>query len=337
MTIRLAETLFPAVVSVLTLALVATLAGPQKSAYAQSCTPKDASGEVCIVPGEGRVVDFGSGEVREQAFVNRCAGDIVISYQWAGDFQSRKTIPGDANTLVRCNAAKCEAELTWGAICPDATAPGEMASLTVSGPATAPDAPADTPEEAENTSNEEPATDSASPDPVADPPPAEETVAEAAPEPAGEENDLAAEVARMPVTGGAAPADMGVEELDALILGSWESRGRVDRPCEVQSLNGTVDITDRLAPFYYVGRARIDGSVSVKDDCRLRPGLQETWTYVSDVAVEVRGDQIAITWHRVTEMNPGGTSIYRLRDGQLVSSGRTGNGVSQFDEILTKK
>jgi hypothetical protein len=95
----------------------------------------DAAGAECISAGSGRVVDIGGSKIRELSFTNRCEEDVLVSYEWAGDFQSRKLIPAGLDALIRCNGARCTGEIKWGAVCDNQTAPGKLASLSVTGPA----------------------------------------------------------------------------------------------------------------------------------------------------------------------------------------------------------
>jgi len=100
---------------------------------ALACTPMDVSGVECVSAGNGRVVDIGGSLIRELSFTNRCQQDVLVSYEWAGDFQSRKLIPAGLDALIRCNGARCTGEIEWGAVCDGKTAPGKVAKLSVTG------------------------------------------------------------------------------------------------------------------------------------------------------------------------------------------------------------
>lgn len=104
-----------------------------------ACTPTNDDGEECIAPAVSRVVAVEDSAVREQSFRNICEEEVLITYRWAGDFKSSKLVPPGGEAVVRCNAARCTGELTWGAVCQGGGAAGKTATLTVSGPAVAGD------------------------------------------------------------------------------------------------------------------------------------------------------------------------------------------------------
>ena len=101
---------------------------------ALACTPMDTGGAECISASNGRVVDIGGSKIRELSFTNRCQQDVLVSYEWAGDFQSRKLIPAGLDALIRCNGARCTGDIKWGAVCDGKTTPGKVATLSVTGP-----------------------------------------------------------------------------------------------------------------------------------------------------------------------------------------------------------
>jgi len=421
---------------------------------ALACTPLDVNGTECVSAGNGRVVDIGGSKIRELSFTNHCEQDVLVSYEWAGDFQSRKLIPAGLDALIRCNGARCSGEIEWGAVCDGKTAPGKVAKLSVSGTAipyaeiaaaeeekvkaaadakkakaaaarkakaeaaakakakaeekakaeaaakakaqaeekakaqaaatsggdlTKPIQTAATPAEAET----KPAEAAAKPDPdvpvapllpklkpakksaaeieaeaeaemasVPEKQPAEpekkaaepekkaaepeKQVAVVAPEAAGADIPTQ-KIDRMPVKDGAPLQGYDDDALDKLLIGRWNAAGKADLECEVQSTTGTLSVKARQAPYYYIGRAVVETRVDVKEGCRLKLGVKPEWTYESDISLTVHGDRVEITWHKITGANPGGTSIYRLRDGKLVAVGERQVAGGAFEETLTKR
>ncbi|MCP4329794.1 MAG: hypothetical protein GY791_15310 [Alphaproteobacteria bacterium] len=172
------------------------------SGVALACTPTNDGGAECISAGGGRVVAIEDNVVRELSFSNICETDLIVTYEWAGDFISRKSVPAGGSAKIRCNGAVCTGEITWGAVCEGETGAGKIAALSVTGPAVALeqlDAEEETESAQQAAAPETPASQeqpAAAPAPeVSEPAP---EVAEAAPEvadPAPEVADPAPEVA----------------------------------------------------------------------------------------------------------------------------------------------
>lgn len=337
------------------------------------CVPKNAEGAACVVPGSGRVVAVEGGEIREQIFVNRCDADLSISYRWAGDTGGRRRVPAGEETVLRCNAARCTGELNWGAICEGETEPGQSASLSVSGPAVEASPPAEAVAAAPQSapikqdiqpapqpvpvpplaSAPEPPTPARPVQPEAEPPsavpdPIQRAATVRAPQsaesPGPSLRDGSVErskrvsgenFVRQPVPNGALPANMTEEALDRFLLGQWRIEGQATFVCEAQTTAGTVAITDRVAPYFYRGRAALQTQVELRDGCRLMHGRPARWAYAAEISVAVLGEEVAVTWHRVTEMNPGGTTIYRLDGERLATKGNRLGG--SFEEVLLKR
>jgi len=100
---------------------------------ALACTPMDVDGAECLSVGSSRVVSIRGSNIREVSFTNRCDQDVLVSYEWAGDFQSRKLVPAGLDALIRCNAARCTGDIEWGAVCDGQTVPGNLVTVSVTG------------------------------------------------------------------------------------------------------------------------------------------------------------------------------------------------------------
>lgn len=321
---------------------------------AQSCTPTSNSGSECIVTGEGRVIALEGNEIREQVLINRCDRPLIVSYRWAGDFQSRKQIPPDGSETLRCNATRCTGELTWGAVCENRAEPGKQVSLTVVGPAVP--AEPEPPEEAQAATPPSASTEEADHPREAPPPPASEgarstaaadtpaapATATSMPPPENVSRRDETPVAPAPVERETEVAGAPIAEptepvpLSNLLPGAWDLDGEARFACETQTSEGTLTLRATDTPGHFTGQAAIETAIALNDGCELRYGRETTWTYRTDVTAIFGNDRVAITWHKFTPENPGGTSVYTVEDGMLMLSGEHPRG-GTFEERWTRR